>query len=96
MASSTRKKKILKGLLMFVGLPAGAYFLYRYGTPLARFKRDAMNPKTAWGAENERYWINRGGYTASNVAGSITWHTNPANNSDYWNKYQAKGWALTQ
>lgn len=83
MAKMTNKKKKIFG---WIALVIGFVFAYRYGTPKARFMRDARNIKTAWGAAV----ASSGQNPVDAVNGNI------GNNTDTWKAYVAKGWAINQ
>lgn len=88
MKISPKTKKFLK-IAAVVGV---ALFGYRYGMPAARFKRDASNPATWWGAEVRAHL--GAGATAKAVSDIVAYHV--TNNTQQFQRYVAKGWALAQ
>lgn len=88
-AKGKGKLKKIGGVLLAI---AGAFMLFRYGQPEARFKRDAQNSSTAWGLEIKNYLGDR--YSNQAASGVAKYHME--NNTQQWQKYVSKGWAIKQ
>lgn len=84
---TAKKKKLFTGVAILVAIGLG----YRFGTPSVRFRRDAKDKKTSWGAEVAASLASNPNQDVDSI---VNYHI--ANTTGQFSAYVSKGWALKQ